>query len=84
MTNFVTSLIRTYVPIIVGAIVSYLLTLGIELDADSQAGLIVAMTGILQAIYYFIARILEKKFPQFGVLLGSTAKPLYVEPVIKQ
>lgn len=79
MTNFVQSLIRTWVPIAVGAVASYLITLGVELDADTQAGLVVAMTGILQAVYYLVVRLLEKKFPQVGALLGSTQKPVYVE-----
>lgn len=80
MNNFVTSLIRTYVPIAVGAIVSYLLTLGVQLDANTQAGLVVALTGVLQAVYYLVARLLERKFPQFSVLLGSASQPKYVEP----
>lgn len=80
MNGFVTSLIRTYVPIAVGAVVSFLLTKGIELDPNTQAGLIVAITGILQAVYYFVARVLERKFPQFSFLLGSSAQPKYVEP----
>lgn len=79
MQNFVTSLIRTYVPIIVGALVAWLVTVGVELDADTQAGLIVAMTGALQAVYYLVVRLLERKFPQLGVLLGSAQKPVYVE-----
>lgn len=78
MNNFVTSQIRTIVPIIVGALVSWLITLGIELDADTQTGLVVFLTGLLQAVYYFIARLIEKKYPQIGgFLLGSQSKPVY-------
>lgn len=80
MNSFVTSLIRTYVPIAVGAVVSLLLAKGIELDPSTQAGLIVALTGVSQAVYYFLARVLERKFPQFSFLLGSSAQPRYVEP----
>lgn len=83
MTNLFTSLIRTYVPIIVGAVVAYLATIGLELDADSQAGLIVALTGALQGAYYLVARLLERKFPAAGALLGSTQKPVYIEPIKK-
>ena len=79
MTNFFTSLTRTYVPIIVGAFAAWLITVGIELDANSQAGLIVALTGLLQGVYYLVVRLLERKFPQLGVLLGSTQKPVYIE-----
>lgn len=81
MNSFVTSLIRTYVPIIVGALVSFLITKGVELDPETQTGLIVALTGVSQAVYYYVARVLERKFPQFSFLLGSSAQPKYVEPI---
>lgn len=80
MNSFITSLIRTYVPIAVGAVVSFLLTKGIELDADTQAGLIVVLTGVSQAVYYYVARVLERKFPQLSFLLGSAAQPRYQTP----
>lgn len=77
MTNFVLSLIRTYVPIAVGAVVAWLVTLGVEVDVNTQAGLVVALTGVLQAVYYTVVRLLEKKFPKVGVLLGSATTPTY-------
>lgn len=78
MSNLVTSLIRTYVPIVVGALASYLLTVGINLDADAQLGLVTALTVILQGVYYLVARLLEKKVsPRFGLLLGVASKPKY-------
>lgn len=77
MTNFVTSLIRTWTPIIVGAFVSWLLTLGIDVDADTQAALIISVTALLQGLYYLVVRLLEKKWPKIGVLLGSLKTPEY-------
>lgn len=77
--NFVTSLIRTYVPIGVGALASYLLTLGIDLDANAQLGLVTFLTALLQGLYYLIARLLEQRYPQLGVLLGSSKTPDYKE-----
>ena len=77
--NFVTSLIRTYVPILVGALASYLLTLGLELDANAQLGLVTFLTALLQGGYYLLARILERRYPKLGLLLGSEAQPKYVE-----
>lgn len=78
MSNFITSLIRTYVPILVGAIASYLLSKGLELDPETQAGLIIALTGALQALYYYVVRMLERKVnPEFGKLLGVASKPKY-------
>lgn len=74
------SLIRTYAPIVVGALAAWLLTLGVELDPQTQAGLIVALTGILQAVYYTLVRLLEQRWPWVGVLLGSTKTPTYTAP----
>lgn len=81
MSNFITSLIRTYTPIAVGALAAYLLSLGLELDQDAQLGLITFLTAVLQGAYYLIARILERRFPQFSFLLGSASQPKYVEPI---
>ena len=81
MNNFVTSLIRTYVPIVVGAIVSFLVTSGIEIDANAQLGLVTFLTAVLQGAYYLAARLLEKQWPSIGgLLLGSSKKPEYTEP----
>lgn len=79
MSNLATSLIRTYVPIIVGALASYLLSLGLELDANAQLGLVSFLTAVLQGAYYLAARLLERKFPQLSFLLGSPAQPKYVQ-----
>jgi hypothetical protein len=79
MNSFVTSLVRTYVPIIVGSLASYLALKGIQLDATALAGLTAFLGGIISAVYYLVVRLLEKKFPQVGVLLGVAAKPTYKE-----
>ena len=79
MSNFVTSLIRTYVPIAVGALAAYLLSIGLELDANAQLGLVTFLTAVLQGAYYLVARLLERRFPQFSFLLGSGAQPKYVK-----
>lgn len=77
MNSFIISQIRTYVPILVGALAAWLLTKGVELDTDTQAGLIVFLTGLLQGLYYLIVRLLEKRWPKVGVLLGVASKPVY-------
>src|SRR5690625_6394359 len=79
VSNGVLSLIRTYVPIVVGALASWLLTLGVEVDAEAQAGLVVAMTGVFQAVYYAAARRAAPRWSRRGVLLGSRAQPAYTE-----
>ena len=76
MNALALSIIRTYVPIIVGALASWLLvTFAFELEADVQAHLIIALTGLLQAVYYATVRALETRFPGVGVLLGAAKTP---------
>lgn len=79
MNSFLTSIIRTYVPIAVGSLASYLALHGMELDATTLAGLTAFLGGIISAVYYLVVRLLEKKFPKVGVLLGVAAKPIYKE-----
>jgi len=69
------SAIRTVVPIIVGGLVSWLITVGVELDAEAQAGFIVFLTGLLQAVYYLVVRVVEQRWPEVGVLLGAAKTP---------
>ena len=76
MNALALSIIRTYVPIIVGALASWLLvTFAFQLEADIQAHLIIALTGLLQAVYYAAVRALETRFPGIGVLLGAAKTP---------
>jgi hypothetical protein len=70
-------LIRTWVPIAVGAAISWLATAGLELDKETQAAAIVAATGAIQAAYYTLVRLLENKYPAIGWLLGSAKTPTY-------
>lgn len=79
MNDFITSLIRTYVPIGVGALMSWLATRGLDIDPQAGAGLIVFMTGTLQAAYYVVVRLLERQFPQVGWLLGQAKQVKYTE-----
>jgi hypothetical protein len=75
MGNLIPSLIRTYVPIVIGALISWLITLGVEIDDSVQAGLVTALTGLLIAVYYTLIRLLEKKWPALSILLGSSQIP---------
>jgi uncharacterized membrane protein (DUF441 family) len=77
MSDFFVSLIRTWVPVGVGAVVAWLLTRGVVVDPETQAGVVIALTGVTQAVYYALARLLEKKWPVFGVLLGTRNTPTY-------
>lgn len=75
MSTGIISWVRTIVPIGIGAAVAWLLTLGIEVDATTQNSLVVGVTGLVIAAYYSLVRLLEKKFPWIGVLLGVAKSP---------
>lgn len=77
-------LIRTWVPIAVGAVIAWLATAGLQLDKETQAAAVVALTGLIQAAYYTVVRLLENKYPAVGWLLGKAKTPTYTpaEPEI--
>lgn len=77
MNDFAVSLIRTNVPIVVGAFIAWMISLGITVPEGSEEPLIVALTAALIAGYYFLVRLLEKKWPAFGFLLGTRKEPAY-------
>jgi hypothetical protein len=82
LNDTLTGLIRTWVPIAVGAALSWLATNGLQLDKETQTATIVAATGAIQALYYTLVRLLENKFPQVGWLLGSAKTPSYSAPKV--
>lgn len=70
--NFLTSLTRTFVPIVVAAVSSSFLGPYIDQDALKNT-----VSGIIAALYYTGVRYLERYYPQAGLLLGSTRQPNY-------
>lgn len=77
-SNIFTSFIRTVVPTIVGAVLAFLASKGIELDATAAANLTGFLTALFTALYYLVARIIEAKWPGAGkYLLGSAKQPDY-------
>jgi len=77
--DFIISQVRTWIPIAVGYLLSYLATKGIVIDQQIQAALITLIGGLATGLYYFIARLLEVHVsPKFGWLLGYAKKPEYV------
>ncbi|MDQ8040679.1 hypothetical protein RDI86_02330 [Cellulosimicrobium sp. XJ-DQ-B-000] len=77
MTDFVLSLVRTVVPIGVGALISWLALRGVAVEESAQAALVSALTALITAGYYAGARVLELRWPWFGYLLGTKAEPTY-------
>ncbi len=75
------SLLRTWVTLIVGAFVTWLARrLHIVLDADSSQALVIGMTAVFSGAYYTLMRPLESKFKVFGWFLGLAKQPKYVDP----
>lgn len=72
------SSVRTVVPIVVGAVISFLVTRGIALDPEFEGALFLAVTGLFQGVYYIAVRAFETYVsPKFGWLLGLAKAPEY-------
>lgn len=80
MSQMLPSLIRTYVPLGVSFLVSWLLTLGIPVNDNEKALVISGFSSIIAAAYYAGARVLERRFPWATVLLGSSVQPTNYAP----
>lgn len=76
--NYVPSLIRTFVPIAVGAVLAYLAVhFGLHPSQAQAAAITAPLTAVISAVYYALVRYLETKYPIFGILLGKKAQPVY-------
>jgi hypothetical protein len=81
LSDTIISYIRTYVPVAVGAALTWLATkFGILVDGDTKGQAILLLGGVVTAVYYAVARTLEKRFPSLGFLLGSRKTPTYLPP----
>lgn len=81
MSDYLVSLVRTWVPTVVGAVISWLATLGLELGAEAEVGLVTFLTALCIAVYYALVRALETRWPALGRLLGAKRAPVYEAPV---
>lgn len=78
VSNYVTSLIRTWVPAGVGVVVSWLVAHEVAVDAQDAATLGAVLTGVFTAIWYAIWRLAEQWVsPVLGWFLGLAKKPNY-------
>jgi len=72
------SLVRTYVPWLVGVVIGWLVSLGVPLDSDVETSLTVVFMTVAAFLYYLVARIFETYVsPKFGKLLGRSKQPSY-------
>ena len=70
------SLVRTFVPVVVGSVLAWFAAKGIPVDPDLETTLTVALTGMATFVYYAVVRFLETKVsPKFGWLLGNNSSP---------
>jgi hypothetical protein len=77
MPNLSASIIRTVVPLIVGALVTLVAHAGLNIDTVHATELV---TVVITAVYYIVVRLLEQHIsPQFGWLLGSAKTPVYTD-----
>lgn len=79
MNDKAVSLIRTYVPVAVGAAASWLAAhFGVVIDDNSKAAVSLAFGSVVIAAYYSAVRFAESKVPALGWLLGLAKQPAYV------
>lgn len=70
------SIVRTYVPLIVGGVLGFFASQGVTVDPEFEE----AFTGVLMLVgsglYYLVARLFETYVsPKLGWLLGSAKSP---------
>lgn len=75
MTNdYARSLIRTIVPVAVGALVGWFATRGVDLDHQSAT---VVVDAVVTLLFYGSVRAAENRWPKAGWLLGVPGAPAY-------
>lgn len=82
MSDFIIAQIRTYTPMLVGFVVSWLVSVSLidpATSAEAAAGLTAFFTALFGGVYYFLVRWLAEKWPSIGILLGYNKAPEYNE-----
>ena len=83
MNDYMISLIRTVVPVGIGAALAWLASLGVDAGATANTGLVVGVTGLVIGGYYALVRAIERKLPAWlrVLLIGAPRAPEYAAPV---
>ena len=74
LRDYELSVRRTVVPVLVGLVLAQAARANLTLPAEHVAGLVEA---VFITVYYAVARFVELRFPQAGVLLGALVQPRY-------
>jgi hypothetical protein len=70
------SIVRTIVPIIVGAVLGWAVTLNAPLDPEFEPALTAALTLGFSGVYYIAVRLIETYVsPKLGWLIGLAKSP---------
>lgn len=78
MSDYAVSLIRTFVPAAVAALLTWLASRwGVVIDDTTSVQVTTGVTGLVLAVYYAAARAAESRWPAAGWLLGIPATPEY-------
>lgn len=86
LDTFAASVVRTFTPIVVGAVVGFLVASNVPLDPEFEVALTGVITVAFQGVYYVAVRLFEKHVsPKFGWLLGNPSQPVaYVTSDVKE
>jgi len=80
----IAALIRTYVPIAVGFVLTLLARkYGVVIDDTISTSLTTGLAALVAAVYYAVAKLLEARFTWAGWLLGFNVPPTYPKSVGK-
>jgi len=71
----VASILRTFVPSLVGGLLTWITSLGIHVDPQLEGLVTVLLFGFFTALYYAAVRFVEEKLPWVGILLGYAKSP---------
>lgn len=79
-STFAPAAIRTYTPLIVSAIVTWLASYGINLNDETTEALAVLIGAAVGGLWWTVVKLLEDRWPRLSLLLGSRQAPVAYAP----
>jgi len=71
--------VRTFVPIAIGAVVTFLARqFDIVIDSESAQGAVLFVNAVVTGAYYALIKYAETRFPWIGWLIGYAKSPTYL------